>query len=129
MTLSEKQVTEKESLDLITQMINKAKDSCHSTGIAAIMWGMVIAVCSLVKLSEIQFGYRLPFDIYLLTLVAIIPQIYFSIKEKRERKIKTYGDDFMDYLWLAFGICIFLLVIITNVKMCIRDSFYFLLQP
>jgi uncharacterized protein with PQ loop repeat len=115
MEAKEKQLTEKESLDLITQMINKAKDSCHSTGIAAMMWGLVIAVCSLVKLSEIQFGFRLPFDIYLLTFVAIIPQIYFSVKEKKERKVKTYGDDFMDYLWLAFGICIFLLVLIINV--------------
>lgn len=115
MEANEKQLTEKESLDLIAKMINKAKDSCHSTGIASMMWGLVIAVCSLVKLSEIEFGYQLPFDIYLLTFVAVFPQIYFSVKEKRERKIKTYGDDFMDYLWLAFGICIFLLVLITNV--------------
>jgi len=115
MEAKEKILTEKESLDLITQMINKAKDSCHSTGIASIMWGLVIAVCSLVRLSEIQFGYRLPFEIYLLTFVAVFPQIYFTVKEKRERKVKTYGDDFMDYLWLAFGICIFLLVLIINV--------------
>ena len=110
----EKILTEKESLDLITQMINKAKDACHDTGMAAIMWGSVIAICSLVRLSEIHFGYRLPFDIYLLTLVAVIPQIYLSIKEKKERKVKAYGDVFFDYLWLGFGICIFLMIFITT---------------
>ena len=115
MSQQEKQLTEKESLDLITQMINKAKDACHDTGITAIMWGTVIAVCSLIRLSELHFGFRLPFDIYLLTLVAVLPQIYFSIKEKKERKVKAYGDAFMDYLWLGFGICIFLLVFITSV--------------
>jgi hypothetical protein len=114
MTQPEKQLTEKESLDLIAQMIRKAKDSCHDTGIAAIMWGAVIAVCALVKLSEIHFGYRLPFDIYLLTIIAVIPQIYLSIKEKKERKVKTYDDAFMDYLWLGFGITIFLMILITN---------------
>lgn len=114
MTQPEKQLTEKESLDLIAQMIRKAKDSCHDTGIAAIMWGAVIAVCALVKLSEIHFGYRLPFDIYLLTFIAVIPQIYLSIKEKKERKVKTYDDAFMDYLWLGFGITIFLMILITN---------------
>jgi hypothetical protein len=110
----EKQLTEKESLDLITRMINKAKDACHDTGIAAIMWGAVIAVCSLTRLSEIQFNYKLPFDIYLLTFVAVIPQIYFTIREKKERKVKSYGDEFMDYLWMGFGICIFLMIYTTS---------------
>lgn len=110
----EKQLTEKESLDLIAQMINRAKDACHDTGITAMMWGAVIAVCSLGRLAELHFGFRLPFDIYLLTLAAVIPQIYFSVKEKKERKVKVYGDAFIDYLWLGFGICIFLLVFITN---------------
>lgn len=112
---SEKQLTEKESLDLITQMINKAKDACHDTGIASIMWGSVIAICSLVRFSEKQFGYRLPFDIYLLTLVALAPQIYLSIKEKKEKKVKTYDDAFMNALWMGFGISVFMLVFINNV--------------
>src|SRR5215510_15281920 len=102
----EEQLTEQESLSLITTMINKAKDSYHDTGISAIMWGAIIAICSLVRLSEVQFNYKLPFDIYLLTLVAIIPQIIFSIKEKRERKVKLYDDAYLDYIWLGFGIAI-----------------------
>ena len=83
----EKKLTEQESLHLITMMINKAKESYHDTGIGAIMWGAVIAICSLVRLSEVHFDYRLPFDIYLLTLVAIIPQIF--IKYKREKRTKS----------------------------------------
>ncbi|MBL0270096.1 MAG: hypothetical protein IPP99_15890 [Chitinophagaceae bacterium] len=62
----ENQLTEKESLELITRMINKAKDACHDTGITAIMWGLVIVICSLVRFAELQFEFRLPFDIYLL---------------------------------------------------------------
>ena len=113
--MEDKNLSGKESLELITQMINKAKNSYHDTGIGAMMWGAVITICSLVRLSEIHFGYRLPFDIYLLTLAAIIPQIIISIKEKRERKVKSYDDAFMDYLWLGFGISIFLLIHICNI--------------
>lgn len=112
--MENKKLTEKESLELITQMINKAKNSYHSTGIGSMMWGAVVAVCSLVKLSEIHFGYKLPFDIYLLTLLAIIPQVFISIKEKKEQKVKSYDDIYMDYLWLGFGITIFLLIHVTN---------------
>ena len=111
----EKQLTEKESFDLIAMMINKAKNSYYDTGVSAIMWGALIAFCSLEKLAELQFGYKLPFDIYLLTLVAIIPQIFISIKEKKERTVVSYDDAYMDYIWLAFGICIFLMIFIINV--------------
>lgn len=110
----EKELSGQESLKIITEMINKAKDVCHDTGISAIMWGAVITICSLVRLSEIHFGYKLPFDIYLLTFIAVIPQIYFTIRTKRLRKVKTYGDAFTDYLWTGFGICIFLMVYITG---------------
>jgi hypothetical protein len=115
MTPTEEQLTEKESLDLIAQMINKAKDYCHDTGISAIMWGSLIAFCSLVKLSEIQLNYQLPFDIYLLTVIAVIPQLLINRKEKKARRVRSYDDAFMDTLWMAFGICIFLLVFIINV--------------
>ncbi len=112
--MDNKPLTSQESLHLINTMINKARDAWHDTGVGAMLWGSVIAVCSLVRLSEIQFGYKLPFDINLLTLFAIIPQIFITIKEKRERKVKSYDDTFIDYIWLAFGISIFLLIHVVN---------------
>jgi hypothetical protein len=108
-------LTERESLDLIARMINRARDSYYDTGISSMMWGLVIAICSLEKLAEIQFDYRLPFDIYLLAFVAVIPQIIISIREKKHRKAKTYDEEYMDYIWMAFGIGIFLLIFIINV--------------
>jgi hypothetical protein len=108
--MEDKKLTEQESLKLITVMINKAKDSYHDTGIGAIMWGSVIAICALVKFAEIHFDFRLPFDIYLLTFIAIIPQIFITVKEKRNQTVRSHNDIVMDYLWLAFGISIFLLI-------------------
>jgi hypothetical protein len=111
----ERPLTEKESLDLIARMINKARDSYNNTGISAMMWGIVIAVCSIVRLSEIQFGFQLPFDIYWLTFVAVIPQVIISIREKKQRRVKTYDDAYVQYVWFAFGISIFLMIFIINV--------------
>jgi len=110
----EKTLTEKESLLLITDMINKARNSYHDNGIAAIMWGCVITFCSLVMFAQLQFNFKLPFSITWLTLVAIIPQIFLTIKEKKERKAKMHEDVAMDYIWLGFGICIFLLSHVTG---------------
>jgi hypothetical protein len=116
MSQDENKFTEKESLALITSMINKAKDSYHDTGVGAMMWGIVVAVCSLVRLAEIHYDFRLPFDIYLLTLAAIIPQIFITIKEKKERKAKAFDEVYMDYIWLGFGIGLGLLIHVINLS-------------
>jgi hypothetical protein len=111
--MSEQHLTQQESLDLISKMINKAKGSYHDTGIGPILWGSVITICALTTWLEYTLNFRLPFDIWLLTLVAIIPQIYISIKEQKNSKVKSYDDQFMDYVWTCFGISIFLLTFIN----------------
>jgi hypothetical protein len=112
--MEEKNMSHKESLELITTMINKAKQSFYDTGISAIMWGGVIAFCSLEKLAELQFGYSLPFDIFMLTFVAVIPQIVLNIREQKVRTVKTHDEHYLDYVWVGFGISVFLMVFITN---------------
>lgn len=110
MDSNKNKLSEKESLELITTMIHRAKDSYHDSGIGSIMWGAVIMTCSLVTYAQFRFQFRMPFDIWLLTLLAIIPQVFISIRENRQKKVRTYNDIAMDYLWIAFGISIFLLI-------------------
>jgi len=109
----ENKLSEKESLDLIASMISKAKNSYHETGIGPILWGSVISFCSLVTYCQIRFQFNLPFDIWILTLVAIVPQILIVAKEKKLNKVRTYDDTVMDYVWTCFGISIFLLIFIN----------------
>ena len=113
--------TEQESLLLISQMINKAKNSYHDTGIGPILWGSVIAICSLVTYFKITVGLKLPVDIWFLTFVAIIPQIWIVSKEKKVRKVKSYDETAMDYVWICFGISIFLLIFINaNIQAALK---------
>ena len=106
---NEKPITEQESLAIITQMIQKAKGSYHETGIGSILWGSVISVSSFVTYLQIRYDFSIGFDIWILALVAIIPQVFISVTEKRKGKIKKYEDDALDTVWLVFGISIFAL--------------------
>ena len=106
----ENKLSEKDSLNLITDMINKAKQSFHDSGVGPIMWGSVIMVCSLVTYARLAFSFKLPFDIWYLAFIAIIPQIIITIKEKKGKKARTYNDIALDYVWMTFGISIFLLI-------------------
>lgn len=113
--MEDKQLTEQESLQLIQQMISRAKNNFVDTGIGPILWGAVISLCSIVQFLIIQFQWHLPFDIWILALVAIIPQIFISVQERRERKAKGWDDDIMGYVWLCFGIGVFMINFINNV--------------
>lgn len=111
--MAQDKMTEQESLALISQMINKAKNSYHDSGAGPILWGSVITCCSLVTFFQIKFNFDLPFDIWLLTLVAIVPQIFIGIKERKQNKVKPYDEKMMDYVWICFAVSIFLLIFIN----------------
>jgi len=105
----ETQLSGEESLKLISEMIGKAKRSYITKGIASIVWGILIVVCSLLTWAQVQYQFHLGFDVWLLVLVAVIPQIFFSIKEKRQKTFVGHDEITMRFVWTTFGICIFIL--------------------
>lgn len=109
-----KKLTEQESLQLITDMIQKARSSYHDRGTGAILWGTVVAIASFVTYLSLEYDFKLPFDIWLLVLAAIIPQVFISIKESRQSKVKKHDDAAVNAVWLVFGITIFGLIFYSN---------------
>src|SRR3954452_18497995 len=103
----EKQLTETESLKLITSMISKAKNDYVDTGIAALMWGTIITFCGLVTFGNYWWNIKWLDNIWWLTAVAIIPQLIISNKERKRKKFKTYNDDAMGGIWISFAITLF----------------------
>ncbi len=112
--MEKENMSEQESLLLISQMINKAKNSYHESGTGPLLWGCVVTVCSLVTFFRLKYHFNLPFDIWLLTFIAVIPQILIVRREKKKNKVRSYDDTMMDYIWICFGIAIFLLIFINN---------------
>ncbi len=101
----DKQLTEQESLALITQMIHKAKNSYHDTGVGPLLWGTVVAIASFTSYLQREYDFYIGFDIWLIVLAAIIPQVIISIKTKKQ--VKKYEDTAIDAVWLVFGVSIF----------------------
>lgn len=118
---NEKQLTRDESLQLITEMISKAKHSYHEKGSSAILWGSVVAVCGFVMFAELYFHFYIGFDIWLLTIVAFIPQIFISINERKNRKVISHTEAAMNTIWVVYGISIFALVFYFNVVPGVSD--------
>ena len=99
--------TQQQSLDLINEMISKAKKSYTTKGIASIVWGTLITFCGLVNWVEIHFEKHFG-DVWLLTLIALFPQVYFSIKEKRSKNFIAHNEITTNYIWIAFTLSMFI---------------------
>jgi len=102
-------LSEQESLELITRMINKAKDDYCDTGLSALLWGSVISFCSLVSFIAYYQNWGWGENVWWLTFLAMIPQVIISYREKKKRKYRTYNEDAMGGIWISFGISILLL--------------------
>lgn len=115
MDIQEKKLSEQESLALITQMIHTAKNSFMDTGIGPMLWGVVIAICSLVQFAEIHFGFDLIIDIWWLAIIAIVPQIIITIQERRMQKVRGWTDQTIGYVWMCFGTGIAIINFVSTV--------------
>lgn len=100
--------TTRESLLLINEMIGKARRSYTSKGTASIVWGVLIMFCGIFEWAEIQFDFKIGFDIWLLLIAALIPQIYYGIKEKRSRDFIGHDEHTILFVWIAYSVCIFI---------------------
>lgn len=110
----ENKLIEQQSLELITQMINKAKCDYEETGIGALLWGSLIVSCSLITFANFYWQIKVLDFIWLLTFFALIPQIIISVRAAKRKKYKTYGDEAMAAIWISFAIALFLVSIYSS---------------
>lgn len=108
-------LTEKESLDIIQSMIQKAKGGFHESGSSAILWGSIIAICGIYNFLDMEFHFPFNIDIWLLTLLGFIPQIYISIKERKNKFVRTDIQEAINAVWIVYGISIFCLIFYWNI--------------
>ncbi len=105
--------SEYDSLQLITAMINKAKNRFTETGTLYLLWGWVIFVCCISQFIMLYFFKNNgAYYIWYTTWLVLIYQVYYIIKKKRKQKVKTYADEIIGFVWLTFIISI---VIIINI--------------
>lgn len=104
---NEKQLSEKESLQLITDMIQKVKNGYHDKGVGPLLWGTVVAIASFVSYLQLAYGFQLPFDIWWIVLLAIIPQIILVNQDRKTQQIKRHEEEALHAVWMVYAITIF----------------------
>ncbi len=110
--MEDQSMTEKESLQLITGMISQAKNHYYESGLGALLWGFTNLVCFVLAWMDVSVkGFHMPFNPFYLMIITFILQFYFVRREKKYQNAITYKDEAHKYVWIAFGISVFILTI------------------
>lgn len=106
---NEKQLSQEESLHLITSMINRARDRFDENGFLYLLWGWGILFCCITQFIMQQFfPSQNPFLVWLAIWPILIYHIIYLRKKKVRSGILTYTDELSGFVWVAFSISIFL---------------------
>ena len=113
--MQEENFSEQNSLQLIESMINKAKNKFSENGTLYLLWGYTILVCSVAQfLLQEVFSFKEAQYVWMLNWLVVIYQTIFLIKKNKQAKVRTYTDDIIGFVWLAFVVCLFLTIFILG---------------
>ena len=118
-------MTEKESLELITSMINKAKNKVTESGSLYLFWGWLILLCCIVQFTGLHFfNYTNSYYVWYSTWVLLIFQFFYIVKQKKSSSVKSYTGEINGFVWLVFFISMVLVIFIS-----IHFKYYEIIYP
>ncbi len=96
-----------ESLKLINRMIHEAKGYYYESGLAGLIYGFSIAICSLLAYARDRDLIRFPFSPFYLLIPIFFVQAFVQMREEKKKQAKTFTDEAIDYVWMGFFLSAF----------------------
>jgi hypothetical protein len=129
--MEDKSLSQQESLQLIQQMIETAKQEQRDDGKGWIIWGWLLFAAATFTTFNIAFEWTSTFFFWnvfgIITLVFIFIQIVRAIFIKKTLRVKTYTQDLLAKLNTGFFIFLMLIIVSMNVGVPPSKGFALLL--
>ena len=112
MEKEEQNLSNEESLKLITAMINKAKGNIQDSYIFFLIWGWLVVFACLLHYGLLKFTtMEHPEIAWFILIIGVFLSGYFGYKIGKSSSVKTYSDSIHGHIWIAFGVGYFILII------------------
>src|SRR5688572_29646204 len=129
--MEEKEISEKESLLIIQQMIQTAKKEQKDDGRGWIVWGWLLFLACVFTWLNLQYQWVSTFFFWnlfgLATLVLISIEIIRFYSGKRKARVKTYTYELFQKLNIGFFFTLMLIIVSMNVGVPPTKGFSLLL--
>ena len=129
--MEEKNITGHESLEIINQMIQAAKNEQKDNGMDWILWGWFLFLACVFTLVNLYLDWVQTFFFWnvfgALTLLLLLYELYLYFSGKRRKRVKTYTNDLFQKLNTGFFISLMLIIFSINVGVPPTKGFALLL--
>jgi len=108
--MQEENFSPEESLRVITSMIESTKNSISDRSHYFLLWGYAIIIgCALQYYLKVIFHSPNHGAAWFVGVGALIIHIFFTIRDSKRRKVKTFVGSAIIYLWISLGLsfCVF----------------------
>ena len=117
MNLQEQPMSGTESLHIIQSMIQRARNQFGENGHLYLVWGYVVLVCSVAQfILQYFYSYEKHYLVWVLTIFALIYQVYYLASGKKMQRVRTYTGDIIGQIWIVFGVLMFLICFILGFR-------------
>ena len=104
-----------DSLKVIQSMLEKTREDFSSDDIYFLIWGWTTFIaCAGQFVLKNLLNYPKHYLVWWIIVPAVAFTIYYSMKEEKASRVKTYIGDSMKYLWIGMGITYFVLSMILS---------------
>ncbi|MBV6644393.1 MAG: hypothetical protein KI790_03035 [Cyclobacteriaceae bacterium] len=97
-------LTNAESLEIISNMINQAKQQIGGSSFQFLMWGWVVLTAYLGHFTLAKIDFNAPYVVWLITIPAAIVSFVYGYRQEKDAKVKTYTSYIYGNTWLAMSI-------------------------
>ena len=110
METNEPIMTEQESLQVIQQMIQSAKQEFHDKSFYYLLWGWLVFIASIGQFVLMTAGFAHPEIVWLLMPVGGVITSIYGRNENKKKKVKTYFDEFNKHALVSFLVSLFMVL-------------------
>ncbi|HUM46941.1 MAG TPA: hypothetical protein PLD84_08435 [Chitinophagales bacterium] len=120
---TEKTLSEKESFELISKMIQSAKTTLSDDGSHYMIWGWGVFVAAAVHFVLLKTGYPNPWLAWAVLMpLCGVAAMFLGRRQERAARVKTFVEEYLGYLWIAFGIS--MIVVLTFMQQMGAERVY-----
>jgi len=108
--MNEENLSPQQSLELIQSMIDKAKNTVADDSFYFLLWGWLVFAASIIQyVLKVIVHSPYHYLAWTLMIVGIVVSIFYGASQSKKRKVKTYVEELLDYLWIGILISYILL--------------------
>ena len=113
--MSEEYFSPQDSLALIQGMIEKTKENISEKSVFFLLWGWLSFIGCLGQfILKHIVEYEKHYRVWWIMVIGFVLSGYYGSKLGKRRKVKTYIDESMGYLWTGMAITFLILAVILS---------------